>query len=65
MSKRQRLSTFACPLLAISILATTGCTSKGCTFSSVQKLNDNSAILAHGQNSTTGQSGSVVLTPLG
>jgi len=34
------------------------------TFSSVQKLNDNGAILAHGANSSTGQSGSVVLTPI-
>jgi len=37
----------------------------GWTFSSVQKLNDNGAILARGQNSATGQSGSVVLTPIG
>jgi len=37
----------------------------GWTFDSVVKLNDNGAILAHGANSSTGQSGSVVLTPMG
>jgi len=36
----------------------------GWTFDAVRKLNDNGAILAHGQNATTGQSGSVVLTPI-
>jgi len=38
---------------------------KGWKFDDVLKLNDNGAILAHGQNVNTGQSGSVVLTPIG
>jgi hypothetical protein len=37
---------------------------KGWKFDHVLKLNDTGAILAHGQSSATGQSGSVMLTPI-